>query len=139
MPEETEFTFSHYVDAETLAARVADLGGKYGEEEVAATAFYLGILSITGMSRAFRLVGDSHYLMHLMTNVYAGEWMVELIKTGCLNPTAIHQLVLREHGDLLRPSPESTTTDGMEDIKSEVERYDPMDKDTFNRLWGPTA
>lgn len=139
MPEETEFTFAHFVDPEALAARVGELDGKYGDEEVAATAFYLGILSITGMARAFHIVGDSHYLMHLMANVYAGEWMTELIKAGCLNPEAIHDLVLREHGDLLRPTPHEATDDGMEDIKSEVEQHEPMDRDTFNRLWGPNA
>ena len=139
MAEETEFTFAHFVDGELLAARVKDFGGKYEPEEIAATAFYLGILSVTGMAQAFRIAGDSHYFMHLMSNIFAGEWLVDLIESGSVDPKATYQFVLKEHGDHLRLR--NTGPDGMEDIKSEVPGagLSPMDRDTFNRLWGSNA
>lgn len=138
MPEETEFTFTHFVDPELLAARVEDLGGRYTEEDVAATAFYLGILSVTGMAQVVPLYGDSHFLMHVMSNIYAGEWLSEVIKAGAIDPENMRDLVLKEHGWALQMP--STAPDGTEDIKAEPEAFNPnlkpMDESTFNRLWG---
>ena len=138
MAEETEFTFAHFVDGELLAARVKDFGGRYEPEQIAATAFYLGILSVTGMAQAFRIAGDSHYLMHLMSNIYAGEWLVDLVESGSIDPAKTHDFVIKEHGDHLRLR--NVRADGMEDIKSEVPGgIKPMDKETFTNLWGNNA
>jgi hypothetical protein len=141
MSEETEYTFAHFVEPELLEARVADLDGKYTAEEVAATAFYLGVLSVTGFSRIVPLHGDPHYLMHVMSNVYAGEWLAEVIKQGSINPSAMYQQALSQCGWAM-----ASEHDGMEDIRAEKpetpaleDGLPPMDKDTFNRLWGGHA
>lgn len=135
MPEETEFTFSHFIEAELLQQRVDELAGRYTDEEVAGTAFYLGVLSITGFSRVIQLFGDPHYLMHVMANVYAGEWLSEIIKAGAIDPEAMHALVLKEHGWALK----GNDHDGMEDIQAPSEVIPPMDRETFSRMWGHSA
>lgn len=136
--EEGPFTFQHFIDAEALSARVSELDGKYTDEQVAATAFYLGVLSLSSVSQVFMLYGDTHYAMHLLTNIYAGEWLTTLIETGAINPVKLHEMVLREHPQLLDGRP-----DEPEDIKSEnddvVEPIAPMDRSTFDRLWGRSA
>ena len=135
MPEETECTFAHFVEDEALAARVADFDGRYTEEEMAATAYYFGVLAITGFAHAVPLYGDPHYLAHLMANIFAGEWLTELIRSGSVFPDAMYEFVMREHGDFLKG------TMGTEDIKVEKSpgEFDPMDNETFARLWGGHA
>ena len=129
MPEDTQNTFAHFIDPELLEARVADFHGDYDSEELAATAFYLGVLSLTGFSRLVPIYGDTHDVMHVLSNVYAGEWLTEIIVSGSLDPKALYQMVLREHGDIL------DGRDEPEDIKSDTDGPTPMDKDTFARLW----
>ena len=128
MTAEFQFEFAHFVDAESLEARVADLDGMYTAEDIAATAFYLGVLSTTAFSGVFPLYGDPHFVAHLMANIFAGEWLVELIRSGSIHPDAMRALVMREHEDYLRKLSGHTEPSG-EDVS-------PMDNETLNRLWG---
>lgn len=132
------FTFSHFVEEEALAARVVELGNRYEPEHVAAAAFYLGMLSLAGITQLTRLFGDQHYIFHLMSNIYIGEWLTDLVEAGVINPEKTFDFVVREYGDRLGIRP-----DGAESIDAEdrMERLlndgmKPMDKDTFSRLWG---
>ena len=124
-----EFEFAHFVEAEVLEARVADFDGLYTTEDIAATAFYLGVLSTTAFAQVFPLYGDPHYIAHLMANIHAGEWLTELIRSGSIHPDAMRALVLREHEDYLKKLSGHTQPVEDSDVK-------PMDNDTFSRLWG---
>lgn len=137
-----KFTFSHFVDAETLTKRTRDMGGKYSEEQVAATAFYLATLALAGFQQVVPIYGDEHYVMHLLANVYAGEWMSTMVEEAALDPEKVHDFALKEWGPRL-----GLRKDGMEDIKSPApeakapetkpeDDHPPMDPDTFRRLWG---
>lgn len=128
---EQAFTFTHFIEPETLEARVSDLKEKWTAEEIAATAFYLGVLSVTGFSKVVPLHGDAHYLMHVMSNVFAGEWLTELIRSGSVDPGRLHEHALAEHGWAL-----SGRGHQMEDIREHKDAAPPMDRETFNRLWG---
>lgn len=127
--EETQLTFAHFIEEEALEARVAELGGQYTEEEVAAAAVHLAMLALSGFAQLVPIYGDPHYFIHLLANIYAGEYLTDLVTSGVVDPEKSYEFVLENHAGFL-----GVDTDGMEDIKSDGVK--PMDEDTFNRLWG---
>lgn len=125
--------FSHYVDGDLLADRVKDLRGQYSEEDVAATAVYLGILSITLQSTLFPIFGDLHQLLHHFASQAAGPLLAELVDAGVLDPSAARTYIEAEHADILEYlSVPANDAFAEEEVK-------PIDEDTFKRLWGSST
>ena len=118
-----------------LEARIAELGDRYTDEEVAATAFYLGAVSLSSIQMVMPLVFDTHYMMHVMASLYAGEWLVEFIQSGSVDPEKMHEYVRDNHPELLEQVFDVAEGEGEQD-PDESANIRPMDNDTFTRLWG---